>query len=190
MARAKREKPVIESIILKRMADEYPNLSWLGEYSDKNQDGDDIKRGSVIRRRVDSRRECRFFIPGQGSVPEIREDLQARGYSRGVAEEMARAHIRQNFKRMESYGDSWAMVGVQAEAVIKYRIRPGGGDWRLERLISGGLWGIESDSGEDHFAEVESEELADLREHLQRFGIRMNKKEWAKLTENAERKEV
>ena len=190
MARVKRERPVLESIIIKHMADDYPALSWLGEYSDKNQDGDDIKRGSIIRRRVDSRRECRFFIPGQGSVPEIRKDLQARGYSRGVAEQMARAQIRENFQRMEKYGDSWAMIGIEAEAVIKYRIRPGGGDWRLERLTSGGLWGIESDSGKDHLEEVEREELADLREHLQRFGIRVDKNEWAKLIEIAERKEA
>jgi hypothetical protein len=185
---ARREKPVIESIIIKHMADEYPNLHWLGKYSDKDQDGGAVKRGSVVRRRVNGRQECHFFIPQQ-SVPEIREDLQARGYSRGVAEEMARAQIRQDFRRMESYGDSWAIIGIEAEAVVKYRLGSGG-DWRIERLSSGGLWGIESDGGGDYIEEVEHDELKDLREHLQRFGIRVNKKEWAKLTGNAERKEA
>jgi len=39
MAREKREKPVLESIIIKHMADECPDLPWLGEYSDEEQAG-------------------------------------------------------------------------------------------------------------------------------------------------------
>jgi hypothetical protein len=33
------------------------------------------------------------------------------------------------------------------------------------------LWGIESDSGSDYLQEVAREELADLLQHCERFGI-------------------
>lgn len=190
MAGTRQEKPTIESITIKHMADDYPDLTWLGEYSNKVPACADRRRGDFVFRHKAGPRECKYFIPGYGTVAEIRVDLRARGYSRGVAEEMARAQIRKGFKRMEDYGNSWAMIGIQAEAMVKYRIRPNDKDWRLEHFKSGGVWGIESDSGNDHLEDIEREELADLREHLKRFSIRMNKKEWARLIANIEKKEV
>ncbi len=59
--------------------------------------------------------------------------------------------------------------GCYAAAQVAYAI--GGGSYRLEDFQSGGLWGIESDSGDDHRREVAAEELADLRGHLEKFGV-------------------
>jgi len=59
------------------------------------------------------------------------------GYSRGVANKWRGL-------RSAKTSSGWKVMGllghdrIQAEAVIKYRIRPDGGDWRLERLTSGG----------------------------------------------------
>jgi len=63
----------------------------------------------------------------------------------------------------------WGFIGIVAEADVKYPI--GGGNYRIERLTSGGLWGIESDGGKDYIQEIESEQLQDLKEHLKTFNV-------------------
>jgi len=176
----KTQRPVIDSIKLKIIPDEYPDLSWLGEYSDKIPARADLRRGDLIFRHKAGAREYKYFIPAAGKVEKVRKDLSRAGHSRGVAEEMARRQARDDFERMEGYGSSWSMVGIEAEAVVKYRIG-NRGDWRLETLTSGGLWGIESDSGRDYFEQVFRDELTDLREHLFCFGVRVGKAEWEKL---------
>jgi len=40
-----------------------------------------------------------------------------------------------------------------------------------QRLASGGLWGIESDSDESYIAEIEQEQLAELRGQLHAIGF-------------------
>ncbi len=48
-----------------------------------------------------------------------------------------------DFERMESYGTDWWMVGIwaQVEVVVNNII---------QSITSGGLWGVESDSGRDY----------------------------------------
>ena len=68
--------------------------------------------------------------------------------------------------RLEQYrnGD-FGFVGVYAEARIRFATPQGG--WTQGSYIrTPGLWGIESDSGEDHFAEVGEEEQAELNDML------------------------
>lgn len=55
-------------------------------------------------------------------------------------------------------------VGVQAVAEVSI-----GGV--IQEITSGGLWGIESDSGEKHFRSVGKEEYAQLKEILSEMGI-------------------
>jgi hypothetical protein len=68
-------------------------------------------------------------------------------------------------QRMERYGNSWGMIGIRAEAMVRL------GRGRFTTVTSGGLWGIESDSGDDYFAEVGREELNDLRATLSDMGF-------------------
>lgn len=66
-------------------------------------------------------------------------------------------------------------VGCYAIAQVSYPVRQG--CRRLETLRSGGLWGIESDSGKEYLAEIEQAQLGDLKEHLEQLaGI-----EWPEL---------
>lgn len=67
--------------------------------------------------------------------------------------------------RREAYqrGD-FTFVGVRAEAEVAI-----GGI--IQTLTSGGLWGIESDSGDDHFKEVANEEWHELRKILTDVGV-------------------
>lgn len=60
-------------------------------------------------------------------------------------------------------GDVWCEgVWANAEVVI-------GGV--IQRIRSGGLWGIESDSGKEYFNEVAQEELNDLKAILMEMGF-------------------
>lgn len=72
--------------------------------------------------------------------------------------------------RLDAYdrGD-WHMEGVTAVAVVSYPI--GQGSRRMEEFSSGGLWGIENDRTQYHEEQVSLQELHDLKEHLERFGV-------------------
>lgn len=75
-------------------------------------------------------------------------------------------YIEQDYKRMEAYNNQeWYMLGIRADAQV---ILSG---CTIQTITSGGLWGIESDSGNEYFGEVEQEELADLREQLEAVGF-------------------
>ena len=79
---------------------------------------------------------------------------------------------KNDFERMEGLnrGD-WHFCGVYAQAEVSYPVGRDGCR-RIERLRSGGLWGIESDSGELH--EVAEEQLQELRDHLRVFNVNLS----------------
>jgi len=62
----------------------------------------------------------------------------------------------QNYARACDYGNGWYTVGVMAKATII------AGGIRQE-ITSGGLWGIESDSGDAYYAEVAGDEFRQLK---------------------------
>jgi hypothetical protein len=77
------------------------------------------------------------------------------------------ASVREDYDRTEALNrGEWCYLGIMATANI---VLPGSDV--VQRIASGGLWGIESDSGDDYFAEVEAEELAGLRGELETVGF-------------------
>ena len=65
--------------------------------------------------------------------------------------------------------EEWHFVGIRARATpkIPYGINPQ--CWITSELLSPGLWGIESDSGDDYFQQVYQDEravLIDMLAHL------------------------
>ena len=58
----------------------------------------------------------------------------------------------------------WNFIGIQARAEIVL-------DGVCQTIRSGGLWGIESDSDDSYFQEVEQEELTSLRGILHTMGF-------------------
>lgn len=71
----------------------------------------------------------------------------------------------QDYQRMESFNSGqWFFIGIRAEAEVVV-------NGTIQRITSPGLWGIESDSGRDYFAEVAQEELAQLRDILAEMGF-------------------
>lgn len=93
----------------------------------------------------------------------------------GNTPEEVRKYVRQDFDRMErlAAGD-WCYIGIQAEAEIgigdvaqypkKYGVT-------CQKITSGGLWGVESDSEASYIEEEEKNQLADLRTQLRALGF-------------------
>ena len=161
-------KPRIVSIEVEWLTDEYPDTSWLGEYTSHRPDDYLINRGWAFERKDAGRGEYRYFIPEPSGEYHF-TTLQKMGYSKGQADYLARKYCRENFERMESLNDgAWCFLGCQAKATVSYPI--GQGSRRLEHFTSGGLWGIESDSAPDYMDEIACNELADLKAHLETFG--------------------
>lgn len=137
----------IEAVILRVTADETGDLSDLGEFVAQWSPGcvDRQKAGTW------SRGEFRYWKPS--------------GNYAGISKAEEHKYNRQDWRRAEAAarGDWW-FVGVQAEAVVYIAgVR--------QVLSSGGLWGIESDSGSAYFEEVAREQVADLRAVCEAVGI-------------------
>jgi hypothetical protein len=74
-------------------------------------------------------------------------------------------YTKADYERMESLNaGNWGFIGIQAHAEIVI------GNV-CQKITSGGLWGIESDSDESYFREVESENLVELRGILHDMGF-------------------
>jgi hypothetical protein len=139
-------KARIESVRIERVVDTNPDTSSLGKYGNTATSPaavDREERGDC------GRHEYRYFNPtmtgketGNSKSPE------------------------QDYQRMESLNrGEWCYLGIIAKAVI---VSAGG---IIQTIRSGGLWGIESDSDAGYFAEVERDELAQLKAELLSLGF-------------------
>lgn len=98
-------------------------------------------------------REYRYFNPNYQNYA-------------GLPEEGIRKYCRQDFDRMESLNSGqWCYIGIRAEAEVQT------GSSVVQRISSGGLFGIESDSGREHIEETIREELASLKSELLSLGF-------------------
>lgn len=131
-------------------ADHDQNLQrilWLAAGDITEQEGCDCgERGDI------ERGELRYF---NGNVENYA----------GESPEDIRKYVRQDYERMErlNRGD-WAYIGIRAHAEIIV-------DGVLQDISSGGLWGVESDSDRAYLAEIDGEQLAELRDQLRALGF-------------------
>jgi hypothetical protein len=142
----------ILSIKIKREIDEHPDTSWLGEYSNRRA------RFSFDRKILGDwdRNQFQYFNPYINPFD---------GKTQAEKKELA-LHARQDYERMESLNKgNWCFLHVRAEAEININSV-------IETISSGGLGGIESDSGEDYLKEIEKEELTNLTEVLKELGFK------------------
>lgn len=99
-----------------------------------------------------SSRQYNYFQPYAGGEKEGTEEYQKYGL--------------QDFKRMEGLNNgNWQFIGIIAKAEIVTS------NDTLQTIRSGGLWGIESDAGDDYLEEVGKEELENLRSELMALGF-------------------
>jgi hypothetical protein len=143
----------IRSVRIVRAEDTDPDLSYIGEWTDKpapwvivRRDGDYLNNLEGDDYELPERgREFRFFKPYAGGEPEGSDNYQAYGMA--------------DWRRMEAFGRDWWTVGIYAVAeIVVNGIR--------QEIQSGGLWGIESDSDAAYMRTVAHDELCDLKDVL------------------------
>lgn len=153
----------IEKVVVKKMMDEMADTSTLGEYTDNIEEGVIIRHYDEFYEKLSEEDE----IPSKG-----REFRAFKPYAGGekVGTKEYYEYGMQDYKRMEglSRGD-WYYIGIGAEATIL--TSQNGKEWKIDKITSAGLWGIESDSGEDYFESVRKAELNDLSSTLKEFGF-------------------
>lgn len=142
-------KRAILSITVTHPLDDSPDLSYLGEYSDTASSPQSIDRDKLGDK---GRGEYRYFNPSFNYDDETPR--------------MRAKYTRQDYARMEAYNrGEWCCVGVIAEATVRV------GDGPLQRIFSGGLWGIETDFEKSYLRKVGEEQVAELREQLEALGF-------------------
>ncbi len=153
----------IESIKIIHTIDEDPDFSHLGEYTD------DLKPGVIVR----CCNEYYENLPDDFAYSFHGSEFQGfkpLGGDEPVGSKAYREYGMQDFKRIEGYNNNdWFYICISAKATVSYSIN--NEDLRFETLSSGGIWGVETDGGEDFIKEIETEELNDLKDHLKQFGI-------------------
>lgn len=155
----------IESVRVETVVDESPDTSWLGDYSNSPKNEFSIDRQELGRC---GRGKYRYFNPASVEkydanaswIPADCADKRAYWYAAMMQ------NAQKDFARMEALNDGqWHFLGIVAKAVVR------SGNGVIQTLRSGGLWGIESDSGEKYLKSVADEQLAELRSELEGFGF-------------------
>ena len=97
---------------------------------------------------------------------------------KGCPDEEIRKYCRQDYERMESLNrGNWYYIGIRADAEIEVQVYAGSPPskphitYQTQKITSGGLWGIESDSGREYIEEEEKNQLSDLRDQLRGLGF-------------------
>lgn len=136
----------INAVVIKTVLDESPDMSHLGEYS-RTYSQADYDAGKVIDRKARGdmgRHEYQYFIAALSGKDTGNPDS-----------------VEQDYQRFESLNAGhWSMIGIYAVAQIVVGNT-------CQTIRSGGLYGIESDSGEDYLKQVGDEQLVELAEQLE-----------------------
>ena len=86
--------------------------------------------------------------------------------------EKVKGWIDEDRRRLDSYGDAWVCVGVEAIAYLSVLLKGGLKGFAICQTIrSGGVWGIENDSETGYLREEGENELAQLRDILSALGV-------------------
>jgi hypothetical protein len=134
----------IETVWTEHVEDDNPDLDWLRS----KYDADD----KVILK----------------SMRYSDKDIKEHGW------EQVKEWMDEDNERLDAYGREWYMVGIRAFARIQ--IPSGMSDGKntiriMHTIYTPGLWGIESDSDDPDFREVEDDELDTLKTMLSAMGI-------------------
>lgn len=186
----------IRSITMRRVGDSDPDLSYLGEYSNQAgphaiatfgpEQGDEAVCYECAEailfhdggwhhgtfRTIEDEDDFDHapepddnYHGGRSHKPGTYRYFNPSSRSDGMPEDEAATCRYADFQRMEAYNNQqWGMVGVYAQAGIVVA-------GLTQTVQSGGLWGIESDSDESYFAEIEKEQLSELVTVLEELGF-------------------
>lgn len=160
----------IVSVTIRRVAESYADTSYLGEFSDHAKTEFSIDHHKRV---ANPHNAFQWFNPG--SVEDYNENAE---WIKGGTPEQRRQYWHDtmtrnaelDYKRMISLENGhWTHIGISAEAEIAV---PSGPEMAIIQTIhSGGLWGIESDSGREYLESIEQEQIADLKQQLKALGF-------------------
>ena len=180
-------KAKILRVRIEREVDDNPDFSYLGEYGNSAETEWAIDR-EARGDRNDSR-EYRYWNPGPNHIPpgqaenwahvpdnDVWEAVRANNATlpdgtipsarQSAIESLDLAYIQQDYERCEAYNRQvWCYLGIIAKAEVR------SAQGIVQTLRSGGLWGVESDSGESYLEEVGQEQLTELRAELEGYGF-------------------
>lgn len=201
----------IDSIAVKRMPDYDADTSDLGEYGDEpkqyaivaqgehegefvnslpcecghpeSQHNDDMIKSVDVGCTAD---DCACDYFEQVTIERGREyryfNPNAENYT-GEPDADIRKYCLQDYERMRDLNrGEWCYIGIRAVADVNLT----GGT--IQRIHSGGLWGIESDSDPSDIRSIEREQLDELRDQLHAIGF--SKRAIAAAMRNVEREDV
>jgi hypothetical protein len=179
-----KNKLQIIKVRIEHCTDESPDTSYLGEFTDSPDGNAFIREGEHEGKLVSELgeddelpskgREYRFFLPSQNIPHNPKNWAHVQGAElakviaeHGSIEKADRAYAYQDWQRMERLNNGdWYYIGIIAKAEL----------WNpaskvTQTVRSGGLWGIESDSGADYLASVAKDEFDALKTELLAMGI-------------------
>jgi hypothetical protein len=133
-------KPIIESVVVKQLPEESPDLSYL----ETKMEGNKI---------IDS-------------VRYTNDDIKKYGLAK------VKKWIEKDTQRLNDYGRTWEEVIIRAEATILIPQKTIPASYLIQKITSGGLGGIESDSGKKELERYKEEQLEELEEVLETLGIK------------------
>lgn len=169
MKEKKEEQPTIEKIWIEHILDIDADTSFYGKFTNELDDGVIVREFDEFWENLDDEqkedaentrgREYKGFKPYAGGEKVGTKDY----YKYGL----------QDYERMEmlNKGDFY-FIGIVANCKVKYPI--GQSSFRLENFSSSGIWGIESDSGENDLDEMGKNELENLKFHLEKMNINIS----------------
>lgn len=105
-------------------------------------------------------------------ITEKQEAVAKRYVSPDITNHQQRAaavYCCEDYIRLKTFGEDWWMSGIMAKAEIHTSVHKD--SWLIQSVRSGGLWGIESDCGDEYEMEVAEEQLSELKAVLMEFGF-------------------
>ena len=136
----KRAKAV--KIEIKRIVDENPDLSFL-----------------------ETTPEYHYGKNGSNWEHVSEEDIQKISNQYGSIWNACVAYTKQDKERLDAYNRGvWEMIGIRAVATIHIPVSDD--TVKIQTIDSGGLFGIESDSGDSYMQDIGRDQIAEVKNHL------------------------
>ena len=177
-----REKKILSVKIRTEIDTDY-NFDYLGHYTDHLKAGEEEYAIDRVRNGDKRRHEYRYFVPASdpgsdwdgvsdeavrrawNALPEDVRDANPESTRTGRILVLGRYWNQRCYERCEALQrGEWHGVGIRAVAEVDL------GSGVVQKIMSGGLWGIESDATE-HIKNVSAEELANLKDELESLGF-------------------
>ena len=159
--------------------DDCPDTSYLGTYSERAETQwaiDRQERGDMGRNEYQYWNPCNHTPPGLAAnwahVPneQIAGAIKTHGNRKQAIRALDLKYIEEDRQEALNRGE-WGCIGIRAAVELPI---PYGKDRILTRIESPGLWGIESDSGEDYLESVFHEESNILAGMLAELGVKVH----------------